>query len=392
VPPPSPRRRAYQRGPHLFTRRVRSGALVWYARTKEKPKGVSLGTSDHDAAVRKFAALVAGGAASVAQELGRPVELALLDVVAAWLDAPHGYTARTHRSAKNRLRAFGKWCAAKGAVLPSEVTAEVLDAWITARGAVVARRTINRDLRVLRTMWRWAAGRGLCAAGAPAATRADLREPKREGRHVVPDAAEMRKILRALDAQHAGAAAAVRALYVTGLRIEELRRLTAFDVRDGAVHVRPEAGPAATAAPTKGYQERRIPLAARALAVVRAFLAWRAGGPRRACAEGWLLRRLARACKTAGVPRCGLHDLRRAFATEAVGAGVSVRVVSGWLGHAAVATTERYLAAYRSDDDVRAPVPAGLGRAESVRKAGATSGGVQGSVQVGGGDRRDGKT
>lgn len=369
MPPEKPRR--YQRGPHIYPRKLRSGAVVWYAYTPARPKGVSLGTHDPAVAEQRFRAILAG-ALTESDVGGDPSERTIRQVIAAFTDAPHGYTSRTRQSITNRLAAFGTWAEGKGAVLPSEITPGLLDAWITERSADVSRRTVNRDLRALRRALRWAADARLCARNDAVQSRRDLREPSREKRHVVPDPDEMRRILACAAEQHAGAHKALVVLYATGRRIEELRRLTPFDVRDGVLYVRPEAGPAATAEPGKQYATVSLPIAPEVQAALKAFFAWRTN-PRTACSEGWLLRRLHDACKAAGVERCGLHDLRRAFATEAHAAGIPVRVVSRWLGHKDVRTTERYLATYRSDLKVQAPVPGGLA-CRNVRKAGVRNG------------------
>jgi integrase len=46
-----------------------------------------------------------------------------------------------------------------------------------------------------------------------------------------------------------------------------------------------------------------------------------------------------RRVKAAGVPRIRLHDLRHTFATLALGAGISPKVVQERLGHSSVAIT-----------------------------------------------------
>lgn len=43
---------------------------------------------------------------------------------------------------------------------------------------------------------------------------------------------------------------------------------------------------------------------------------------------------LARACAVVGTPRLTHHDLRDAFATQAIESGVDIPTVAGWLGHA----------------------------------------------------------
>lgn len=373
--------RRYQRGPHLFQRK-RGGSVIWYAYIPGRSKGgQSLGTSDHAIAAAKLRDIIAGRL-DATDAGAAPREAAITSVVDAWMDAPHGYTRRTKQTHGNRLLAFVAWCHEHEVSMPHEITSAKLDEWVKAREKIVARRTINRDLRVVRRVLAWGSKSALCAANAAVAEYPALREPKRGKRHVVPDPDEMRKILAALGELHPGACAAVMVIYATGRRIEELRRLTAFDVHDGAMHVRPEAGPAATAEPGKGYDSILIPIAPEVERMCMAFFAWRAG-PRTACSEAWLLRKLHDACDRARVPRCGLHDLRRAFATEAVNHGVQLRVVSRWLGHKDLQTTERYIAEYRSDAAVRAPIPRGL-TADSRLKDGAGSGRDESGVHVNG--------
>ena len=130
----------------------------------------------------------------------------------------------------------------------------------------------------------------------------------------------------------------------------------------------------ATAEPSKGYRARAIPVAPAVLEVARRWLAWRHPGERgRHAGKNVLHAALRVACATTKVPRFGLHDLRRAFATQAVRAGVPLTVVRDWLGHRLVATTERYVGRYRSDGDLVAPTPAGL-NAEVVQKSGVVQG------------------
>jgi integrase len=398
---PQARRRRYQRGPHIYQREPGGN---WYAYLPWRPDGTSLRTRDRAEADREFRRLVAEGpgAAAPADAVGGRVESTLPDVAKAWLAAPHGWTRETRRTNRNLVKAWGRWCRAKGLALPSEITAEHMDAWVSEREVTVSRRTINRGLRAVRRMFAWAAERELCAPNEAVARRKYLREPDRADRKTVPDPAEMRRVLNAFDlgptiaegkragwkrsprdrANDHGARLAVATIYATGLRIAELQRLTEFDLYDSAVHVRPQEGPAAEAEPTKGYRQRAIPVGPDVLAMVRAFCRWKAERGA-SVSEGWLLRKVHGACTRAKVDPCGLHDLRRAFATHAVRSGVDLVVVARWLGHSRVATTERYVAAYRSDAKQQAPAPDGLADvlaerpAESLPKAGVPTGHAQ---------------
>lgn len=358
---PRPARgRQYQRGPHLYQRNG-----VWYAYTPSCPKGTSLRTRDRAAAERLFGELLARGATAPAPRGARGLTLA--ELAAAWVSAPHGYTRRTVECHTERVASVVRWLVAHGATTPAEVTPELVDAWIADRSTTVSRRTINRDLRTLKVCLRWCAGRELCTM-PPAVARPPLREARRTTRRVVPSPTELAAILEHVRADLRPAFAVLASV---GLRHEELRRLSVGDLHDGAVWVRPELGPAATAEPTKGYRERKIPVAPAVLEQVKLFLAWKADPKRGHLAhKNQLHRALRAACAAAGVPRCGLHDLRRAFATEAVRGGVPLTVVSRWLGHRLTSTTEAYIAEYRSDGERVAPVPLALSAAaDSLQKA-----------------------
>jgi len=372
----SPRRPAktYQRGPHLYRR----GAW-WYARGGLLGReGVSLRTQDAAEAARRLGDLVARGPRPVGRAApgapATPAELTLVEAVARWLEAPHGYTARTLQSARLRLAAWLEWLAARRVTHASQVTPELLDAWVAERSRVVSRRTINRDLRAARVAVRWAVERGLVGACPAVVERAELREPVRHRRREVPDPDELARVLGAVES--ARYRASLETLAATGLRIAELRRLRPEHLSvDDVLRVEPEAGPAATAAPTKGYRERVVPLAPEAAAAVRRHLALAlTGGRRTPPTERCLSAALHAACDAVGVPRCGLHDLRRAFATEAFRAGVPLTVLAGWLGHSDVRTTEGYVVAYRRDGLQRAPVPRALAGADSAQSPGAPAG------------------
>ena len=48
-------------------------------------------------------------------------------------------------------------------------------------------------------------------------------------------------------------------------------------------------------------------------------------------------------CEASGVAHFSMHDLRRAWASHMLDAGVKLERISQWLGHADVVTTMRYL-------------------------------------------------
>ena len=137
----------------------------------------------------------------------------------------------------------------------------------------------------------------------------------------------------------------------TGLRISELTGLTCQDVTltTGAnVHT---VG--------KGRKERRTPLVPTTRALLKAWLAERAGTPSdplfptttgRRLSRDAVERRLARhvalageGCPSIGAKRVTMHTLRHTAAMRLLLAGNDITVIALWLGHEQIATTNIYL-------------------------------------------------
>ena len=320
----------------------------------------SLKTCDDAEARERFRALLDGrGAARKAP--AEQTEATLSAIADAFLDAPHGWTPRTLDTMEARALAFVKWMDGHGVRYPSKLTDPKVDDWMHDRQQRAARSTANRDLVVARAMLKWATKRKLCEP-TPLETRDTIREPRRAQRREILSHADLALVVEEMRrTKQDGAALALRTAALTGLRIDELRHITLADVESDGVWVRPETGTAAEAWTSKGYRERRIPLAAEAADVVRAFVQWRGGkggkGKRIGLSDTWLAKRIDAARKPVGVAKFRAHDLRRLFATANVDAGIPVRVVSGWLGHAEIATTETYIARQRSDGDLLAVLP-----------------------------------
>ncbi len=145
-------------------------------------------------------------------------------------------------------------------------------------------------------------------------------------------------------------AALLELLYATGCRASEVSTLQLPDL-----HLTESF----CTCRGKGGKERVVPLGARAIAAVTAWME----GPRRDAAAraagtpAWVLlssrgNRLSRMriweivrryAEAAGVPAdIGPHTLRHSFATHLVSGGVDLRHVQEMLGHASIATTQRY--------------------------------------------------
>ncbi len=139
-------------------------------------------------------------------------------------------------------------------------------------------------------------------------------------------------------------------LYAAGLRVSELVALDVGDVHLASEYVRCLG---------KGSKERVVPIGAHAVRALQRYVssgrpalaagADRArdalflnrGGERLSRQSVWML--LRRYAAAAGIRRqLGPHTLRHSFATHLLDGGADLRAVQEMLGHASVATTQRY--------------------------------------------------
>lgn len=334
------------RGAHRYRR-----GRVWWAYAPGRGRW-SLGTTDEREAEQRLAAELAKPSRAPRARAG---EASIEQVIEAYVSAPHGWTARTKRSASQRGTAFVEWCSAHGLERPDQLTSKELARWREERLGAVSAATVNRDEDVMRKAFRWASEQSppLCARVEALAQRRRLRESKRLQLELIPSPAEVAAIAAAFGRhpEHAWLGLAVLLGAATGLRREELSRLRAEDVSDEWVRVYPEEGAHDEAWSGKSHRERRIPCPPETIELARRWVAARG---ERVLADS-TTRRLHKAAELAGLTVKGWHDLRRTFATEAVRAQVPLHHVQRWLGHELLATTQRYLGRYRSDEALRAP-------------------------------------
>jgi integrase/recombinase XerC len=201
-----------------------------------------------------------------------------------------------------------------------------------------------RKLATLRTFFRY-----LCREGVldrnPARALLSPRQEKRVPTHL--DEADVARLLE----MPGDADAAVRGrallemLYATGIRCSELVGLDVSEVDLDARMIRVLG---------KGRKERIVPFGQRARAAVEAYLPVRARARPREDAlfvnarGGRLTDRSVRALVTRRVRQVALarrispHTLRHSFATHLLQRGADLRSIQELLGHARLATTQRY--------------------------------------------------
>jgi integrase/recombinase XerC len=238
-----------------------------------------------------------------------------------------------------------------GCAGPADVKPAVVRAYLAhLHGERLARVSAQRALAALRTYFRFLCREREIDAN-PAAVVPTPRAPKKLPE--VLTAPQLAELLEALPATPAGRRdrAALELLYGAGLRAAELVGLDLDDVDLSRRLVRVRG---------KGGKERIVPFGRIAEQTLRAYLpergAWRAIAAGDDVGEplfvnqrgGRLTDRSLRRILDAAVQQVALvhhvhpHTLRHAFATHLLEAGMDLRAIQELLGHASLATTQRY--------------------------------------------------
>ena len=134
----------------------------------------------------------------------------------------------------------------------------------------------------------------------------------------------------------------------TGLRYEELisRKWSHIDLAAKEIHVTAEAAKTETS-------ERTVPLLPRAIRTLMAlphcgeYVLWHGDGDRYVSMQQMLYR----LCDKVGIEGLCWHDLRRTCGCRLLqDHGMPMEIVSRWLGHSSLGTTERHYAFLRKED------------------------------------------
>lgn len=216
--------------------------------------------------------------------------------------------------------------------------------------------TMARKIATLRSFYKWANRRGLCATNPMTA----IRTPRQAKR--LPKAIGVEQIEKLLstpsdrDVLGLRDRAMLETLYSTGIRVSELVGLNVEDLDDAGEALRVRG---------KGKKERMVPLGSHALAAVRRYVQMVQGDPR--CASWWakddsgkgkplfcnkhgkrlssrsVRRKLDKYLISAGLdPDISPHTLRHSFATHLLENGADLRSVQELLGHQSLSTTQIY--------------------------------------------------
>jgi integrase/recombinase XerC len=241
------------------------------------------------------------------------------------------------------------YCADHGVIDPGGITLAHLRGWLAMQSRHGrARSTLARRAAAARAFTAWCHRRGL----APVDVGDRLASPQiPRTLPVVLDMAEADVLMtHAATAADDGAAIGVRdrsiveMLYATGIRVAELCAASIADV---------DLERRTIIVTGKGDKQRTVPFGVPAAAALRDWLAVRStvtGSPdalyvgvRGGRIDPRTVRSLVhRLSAEAGVPDQAPHDLRHAAATHVLEGGADLRTVQELLGHASLATTQRY--------------------------------------------------
>lgn len=242
-------------------------------------------------------------------------------------------------------------------------------AWLGAMSrAGMSRATLARRVASFRTFASWAQVRGIVPGDAGQNLRASRPDNALPTVLTATDAAHLLETARAAAYPEASTApnpvklrdwAALELLYATGIRVSELTGLELGNINKSQRTVRvtgkgdkqrvvPYGIPAGLA--LEEYLEKGRPALVNPEkpALNRVFLGEKGGMLDTRIVRGMLHRLTAQA----GVPDLGPHGLRHTAATHLLDGGADLRSVQEILGHASLATTQRYT--HLSMDKLRA--------------------------------------
>lgn len=258
-----------------------------------------------------------------------------------------GCTADSVGTYEKLLRRFGHWLADNDRSWIAASRLDLLD-FLDDYASNHSRSSVALITIVLRAFYAFAEERELIPSSPAARIKPGPRdEPLPRGL----DDSTVRELLQRMRAIPPGADDDERAewrrnrmivltLLYTGMRLSECAGLKVEDIRFDLRAVRVLG---------KGQKERYIPLHPELIAELPWFLGQRDRGPvwigRRgplsAAGISEMFRRWAR--DTLGVP-CSAHQLRHTCATKMLDSGADLRQIQEILGHASIATTQRYTA------------------------------------------------
>ena len=253
---------------------------------------------------------------------------------------------RTVRAYRTDVRLFAEWAARSDVTEPAAVGRRLVRRYVASLSTRdFARKSISRKVAAIRRYYRWALAEGVAMVDPTIGLHVD------GGRSRLPRVLDRRELDGLLDGavpedepvwRRRRDDALLEILYGSGVRVAELCELTVEQVRldERAITVW-----------GKGAKERRVPLSDPAAEAVVSWLEVRsevvpvaAGSVLFANERGKPItpRDVRRVLDRRSASPTHPHALRHTFATHLLDGGADLRAVQELLGHADVATTQRY--------------------------------------------------
>lgn len=277
-----------------------------------------------------------------------------IDSFAAALGKAARAAVNTVSSYRRDLCDFRRFLLERGAALdsggaevdPDAITTDHIRGYLSEAMKTLGRATVQRRLFAIKAFFRWR--ETMAGAASPARS---LRSPRTQRRlpAILPED-DVRRLIEA-DAEESSPAALrdraiLETLYSSGLRVSELVGLNWRDIDDDVGMVLVRSG--------KGNKDRMVPIGEPALDALKAWrrampVAWELDGPvitnlrggrlTTRAVENILAQRIVAAGLGASITP---HGLRHCFATHMLNSGADLRSIQEMLGHASLATTQRY--------------------------------------------------
>jgi integrase/recombinase XerD len=266
------------------------------------------------------------------------------------LDSERGLSPNTLSAYAGDIGPFLAFLEGRGARIEEATSDDTLSFFVGLRRRRLAAATLARKGAALRMFAQYLCREGACAADFTASL--DLGVTHQQRLPAVLTEQEMAALIAAPSAETPTGArdrAMLETMYSSGLRVSELVGLTLNQVDRDAGFLRPFG---------KGSKERLVPLgdaACQALDIYLEAARARLTAERPACDalfvsnRGSFLSRqqfwtaLKQYARRAGITKAiSPHTLRHSFATHLLQGGADLRAIQEMLGHASVATTQRY--------------------------------------------------
>jgi integrase/recombinase XerD len=255
-----------------------------------------------------------------------------------YLGSEKGLSPHTLKAYGRDLKAFSQFASQKVEEITSE---KIIDYFQNLKSQGIASSSLCRALVAIKVFFRFLKREKII----PNNPTVFLESPKMW--QLIPEVLTIEEVSRFLEVPDRETSIGARdramfqVMYASGLRVSELCGLNTGDISDDQVRVR-----------GKGNKERVIPIATSAVAAVDHYLVqFRSEG------DGALFlstrgQRMDRVAvwervkfygKKAGISKeISPHTLRHSFATHLLENGADLRIIQEMLGHANIATTDRY--------------------------------------------------